>query len=215
SMAGTDRQAIPLANYVFDEDAFSPDWGAAYTGGGLIDERNIQAQSLAAGDSVYAGVAKVMEALTMGTVTDFWGDVPYSQAVGSVLTPQLDPQQQVFAEIQAQLDTAIVYLQCAGPTCGGPGPNDLFFGADTLPVQRAKWIALAHTLKARYFMHVAPMDASAYASALAEAQQGISSPDGNLTSYQSADPNEWNLWYQYMVVQRSGYISAGAYLVNL
>jgi hypothetical protein len=215
SMAGTDRQAIPLANYSFDEDAFSADWGAAYTGGGLIDERNIQAQSLAAGDSVYAGVAKVMEALTMGTVADFWGDVPYSQAVGSVLTPQVDPQQQVFAEIQAQLDTAIVYLQCAGPTCGGPGPNDLFFGADTLPVQRAKWIALAHTLKARYFMHVTPMDASGYASALSEAQQGISSPDGNLTSYQSADPNEWNLWYQFMVVQRSGYISAGGYLVNL
>jgi hypothetical protein len=210
SMAGTDRQAVPLANYVFDEDAFSADWGAAYTGGGLIDERNIQAQELAAGDSVYVGVAKVLEALTMGTVTDFWGDIPYSQAVGSALTPQLDPQQQVYAEIQAQLDTAVLYLQCTSATCAGPGPNDLFYGGDA-----SKWLALAHTLKARYFMHVTTQDPTAYASALSEAQQGISSPDGDLKSYQSSDPNEWNLWYQYMVVQRSGYIGAGAYLVNL
>src|SRR6185312_15001945 len=67
SMAGTDRQYIPLANYSFDEDAFSGDWSAVYTGGGLIDERAIQAQKAADGDSIYVGIAKVMEALTVGT----------------------------------------------------------------------------------------------------------------------------------------------------
>ena len=210
SMAGTDRQYIPLANYVFDEDAFSSDWSNLYTGGGLIDERAIQAQELAAGDSVYVGVAKVMEALTMGTAADVWGDIPYREAVSSVLQPHLDPQQQVYADIQAQLDTAIVDLQCTGPTCAGPGPNDLWYGGDP-----SKWLALAHTLKARYFMHVSTQDGTAYASAISEAQQGISSPDGDFVSYQSTNPNEWNLWYQFIVIQRSGYIGAGANLVNM
>lgn len=215
SMAGTDRQAIPLANYVFDEDAFSADWSSVYTGGGLIDIRTIQSQALAAGDTTFAGIAKVMEALTIGTAADVWGDIPYREAVGTSLTPILDPQQQVFQDIQAQLDTAIAWIPCAAATCAGPGPNDLFYGANSLTVEKADWVALAHTLKARYFMHVTPQDPSAYASALAEAQQGISSPAGDFKSYQSTNPNEWNLWYQFMVIQRSGYISAGEYLVNL
>ncbi|HKV51192.1 MAG TPA: SusD/RagB family nutrient-binding outer membrane lipoprotein [Gemmatimonadaceae bacterium] len=210
SMAGTDRQYIPLANYVFDEDAFSGDWSSAYTGGGLIDERTIQQQALAAGDTTYAGIAKVMEALTMGTVADVWGDVPYSQAVSSVLEPALDPQQTVFQEVQAQLDTAIAYIPCASPSCAGPGPNDLFYGGD-----KTKWLALAHTLKARYFMHVTPNDPTGYASALAEAQQGIADTSGDMKSYQSTNPNEWNLWYQFIAIQRSGYIGAGARLVNI
>ncbi|HEY8310030.1 MAG TPA: hypothetical protein VIG47_05705, partial [Gemmatimonadaceae bacterium] len=36
---GSDRQYVPYANYVYDEDAFSADWTSAYTGGGLIDMR--------------------------------------------------------------------------------------------------------------------------------------------------------------------------------
>lgn len=210
SMAGTDRQAVPLANYVFDEDAFSPDWTSVYAGGGLIDERNIETQELAVGDSLYVGIAKVMEALTMGTAADVWGDVPYREAVGSALEPHLDPQQQVYADIQAQLDTAVAFLQCTSATCAGPGSNDLWYGGDA-----SKWLALAHTLKARYFLHTATQDPSALASALSEAQQGISSPDGDFKSYQSTNPNEWNLWYQFMVIQRSGYIGAGGFGVNL
>lgn len=210
SMAGTDRQYIPLANYTFDEDAFSGDWSSVYTGGGLIDIRAIQAQKLADGDTAYVGVAKVMEALTMGTAADVWGDIPYREAVSSVLTPHLDPQQQVFSDIQAQLDTAIVYLQCHAATCAGPGPNDLFYGGDL-----TKWLALAHTLKARYYMHVTTQDPGAYATALAQADSGIADTSGNFTSYQSTSPTEQNLWYQFMVLQRSGYMSDGANLVDM
>lgn len=210
SMAGTDRQYIPLANYTFDEDAFSGDWSNVYTGGGLIDLRAIQAQKLADGDTAYVGVAKVMEALMIGTAADVWGDIPYREAVGDALTPHLDPQQQVYSDVQAQLDTAIVYLHCAAPTCAGPGPNDLFYNGNL-----AKWIALAHTLKARFYMHVTTQDPSAYASALAQADSGIADTTGNFVSYQSTAPTEQNLWYQFMVLQRSGYMSDGATLVDM
>jgi hypothetical protein len=211
SMSGTQRQYSVLDLYQFDEDAFSPDWNLTYTGGGLIDIRSLESQALAVGDTLYAGIGYVLEALTVGTAADVWGDIPYSQAVSdSILTPQLDPQQQVYATIQAKLDTASAFLQCAASTCVGPGSIDLWYGGDP-----ALWSGLAHTLKARYYMHVAEQDPSAYALALAQTDSGIADPTGVLRSYQSQDPNEWNLWYQFMVIQRSGYTGAGQFMVNL
>ena len=211
SMAGTQRQFSLLDLYQFDEDAFSDDWTEAYTGGGLIDMRTLQAQALEAGDTLYSGIGKVIEAFTVGTTADIWGDIPYSEAViDSILQPKLDPQLDVYNAIQAKLDTAITFLQCAGPTCFGPGDVDLWYAGD--PV---KWTELAHTLKARFYMHVAEVDPGAYALALAQTDSGISTPDNDLRSFQSTDPNEWNLWYQFMVIQRSGYTGAGEFMVNL
>jgi hypothetical protein len=211
SMAGTQRQYSVLDLYQFDEDAFSADWNLSYTGGGLIDIRSLQSQALEVGDTLYAGIGYVLEALDVGTVADVWGDIPYSQAVtDSIPAPMLDPQQQVYATIQAKLDTAITFLQCTGSLCLGPGSIDLWYGGDA-----AKWSALAHTLKARYYMHVAEQDPSAYALALAHTDSGIADTTGDLLSFQSQDPNEWNLWYQFMVIQRSGYTGAGQFMVNL
>ena len=211
SMAGTQRQYSILDNYQFDQDAFSPDWSLTYTGGGLIDIRSLESQALEVGDTLYAGMGYVLEALTVGTAADVWGDIPYSQAVSdSIVTPALDPQQEVYAAIQAKLDTAVAFLQCASPTCVGPDGVDLFYGGDPAP-----WLELAHTLKARFYMHTAEQDPGAYALALAQTDSGISTPDNDLRSYHSTDPNEWNLWYQFMVIQRSGYTGAGAFMVNL
>ena len=211
SMSGTQRQYSVLDLYQFDEDAFSADWNLSYTGGGLIDIRAMQSQSLEVGDTLYAGIGYVLEALAVGTVADVWGDIPYSQAANdSILTPELDPQQQVYATIQSKLDTAIAFLQCTGSLCLGPGAIDLWYAGDA-----AKWSGLAHTLKARYYMHVAEQDPSAYALALAQTDSGIADATGDLVSFQSQDPNEWNLWYQFMVIQRSGYTGAGQFMVNL
>jgi len=210
-MGGTDRQYLSYGLYQYDEDAFSADWTGIYTGGGLADIRSLEVQSLAAGDSVFAGIGLTIEGLTMGTAADVWGDVPYSQAVDSTITtPALDPQQTVYATVQAKLDTAILYLACTGVTCVGPGTVDLWYGGDA-----AIWTELAHTLKARYYLHVAEVDPTAYALAAAQAAVGLSTPDHDLRTYHSTDPNEENIWYQFMVEQRSGYISAGEYLVNL
>jgi hypothetical protein len=210
-MAGVDRQYTLYGTYVYDEDAFSADWAQIYTGGGLIDERSLQQNALQAGDTLYAGIGMVWEALTVGTAADIWGDIPYSQAVSDVLRPKLDAQQDVYNAIQAKLDTAIAYLHCKAPTCVGPLGVDLIYGGND-----TAWIELAHTLKARYYMHVAPrLGNAAYDSALIHADSGISTPAHDFNSYQSGNSNEWNLWYQFIVVQRAGYMAAGANLVNL
>src|SRR5688572_16381310 len=206
--AGTDRQYRQLGLYVYGEDAYNGPFGQVYTGGGLPDLRNIQSLAAESDDQVYGGIGRVMEALTVGFAADVWGDVPYSQAVSDSTSPALDPQEQVYAAIQAKLDTAITMLTAGTGT--GPGDADLYYGGDD-----AKWLRLAHTLKARNFLHVAERRGnSAYQSALAEAQLGLRKGD-DLLSYQSENPNEQNSWYQFTVIQRSGYMSPGAFLVNL
>jgi len=207
---GSDRQYVPYANYVYDEDAFSPDWTSAYTGGGLIDMRTAEQQALTEGDSITAGIAYTLEALDIGETTTVWGDIPYSQAVSTVLQPALDPQQQVYAEVQAKLDTALTLLACTNALCVGPGAADLWANGDP-----TVWAPVAHTLKARYYLHTVLRDPTAAASAATQAALGIPDASHNLETYQSTNPNERNLFYQFMVLQRSGYMSAGGFLVDL
>lgn len=218
-LSGTDRQYFSLASYSVPEDFADGPWATTYQGGGLQDLRTIQQRADAAGDSVTAGIARVLEGLTIGTAADFWGDVPYSTALVPGKPATLDPQAQVYAAVQTVLSRAIAQL---GSNVGsGPGAADLFYGGSA-----ARWTAAAYTLKARYFLHTAErtgtaadgtpaFDAAAYTSALAAAQRGIATSAGDLRSYQSSNPNEQNLLYQFTVIARAGYLAPSDYFVNL
>ncbi len=206
-LAGVDRQYSSLDVYNVAEDDYSGQFDAFYVGGGLIDIRKLQVKVTELKDRRYLGIAKVIEAFNVGTAADIWGDIPYSEAVGTVATPKLDKQLDVYTAIQKVLDDAIVELNSGAGI--GPGSADLVYGGSS-----AKWLALAHTLKARYFMHVAEVDPSNYAKALAEAKQGISSKANDYTTYHSTTPTEWNLWYQFQF-DRDSYMRAGKFLVDL
>ncbi|HEY0776606.1 MAG TPA: SusD/RagB family nutrient-binding outer membrane lipoprotein [Gemmatirosa sp.] len=206
-MAGTGRQWLTYDGpYIIDENSFGS-FSQFYTGGGLIDIRTIQAKAKAANDRLYLGIGEVWEALVMGYVADWWGDIPYRQASNpSIATPALDPQQQVYADLQKLLDAAVADLQAGGT---GPHGYDLIYNGDA-----AKWTALAHTLKARLYLHVAERDPAAYASALAQAQLGIADASGDFRTYQSSTVGEENQWFQF-ARGRGTDISAGSFLVNL
>jgi hypothetical protein len=202
-IAGTGRQWAQYDNgYSFDENTFP--WDGFYTGGGLIDIRKVEAAVDA--DKVYLGVAQVWEALTVATIADLWGDMPYSQALGASQTPTLDKQLDVYAAVQTLLDKAIANLGGAGT---GPGSSDLIYGGD-----KNKWLKAAYTLKARYYMHTAEVDASSYAKALTAAQAGIASPSGDFTSYQSGSIGEQGHWYQFRI-GRGTDIGIGKVLVDM
>jgi hypothetical protein len=132
----------------------------------------------------------------MGYTADVWGDIPYSQAVDYVNfpTPELDAQQDVYAAVQTLLSTAITNMGGAG---AGPGAADLVYGGDMV-----KWKALAHTLKARFYMHTAEqLGAPAYTSALAEAANGVGEAAGSAdyTAYHNGSIQlSANLWWQFM-----------------
>lgn len=201
--AGLDRQFVALEKFDYGEDNFDGAWSTIYTGGGLIDLRAIESRADASGDATTAGIARVMEAMYLGLAADLWGDVPLTSALKPGVAATLTPQAEVYAAVQAKLDTAISLLgQNKGP---GPGSADLYYGGNT-----GRWSRAAHSLKARYYLHV-----SNYARALAEAKLGFTSPADDMRAFSSENTNEQNLWYQFTEIQRSGYIGPNAYFVNL
>jgi hypothetical protein len=205
-MAGTDRQYIQLALYSITEDDFSDEWNDVYGGGGLRDLRQIQALATEANDNVYRGIAEVWEAFIIGMATSMWGDIPYSAAADTADQPTLDPQAQVYDSVQAVLDRAIVDLTSAQGA--GPGQTDLVYGGDP-----QSWLQLAHTLKARFYLHGAETDQGNYALALAEAQQGIADSTGDFKTLHSEAATEANIWHQFLR-DRDSYIRAGKTLVD-
>src|SRR5438445_117605 len=183
------------AHYTVNEFSWDGNWFQVYTGGGLIDLRKIEATERAAGDSVFLGIAKIWEAFDMGVAADLWGNVPYSEAIGSNATPALDAQAAVYAAVQSLLTEAITEL-----TSGkGPGPlgADLVYQCDTTTAKRARWIAAAHTLKARFLLHTIEANpgtkATIYGNAITEANAGIANPAGDLRAFHSTATSERNI----------------------
>jgi len=209
--AGTRLQYNSLGIYIVGDDDYFIPWTQLYGPGGLLDIRKLQVQALSSGDSAYAGVAEVLEAWFMGLTTDVWGDIPYSQAADSTFpTPVLDPQEQVYAALQSKLDLAIASMNATNPGVNLPADEDLVYAGDL-----AKWTALAHTLKARYYLHtVERVGPTAYTAALTEAASGIASPDGDYLAYHSSASTESNVYFQFNT-QWNDYLSAGKALLDL
>jgi len=183
--------------YFFNEGsnigANSGDWILVYDGGGLVDIKQIETDAVASGDSSYLGVTKIWEALTIGTASDMWGNIPYSEAVSGNKTPVLDNRFVILGNLQTVLTQAIAEL--TNGAGAGPGVADLVFQGD-----RANWIRAAWTLKARYFMHTAEsLGVPAYTAAIAAATNGINDPSGasDLASFHSTATSERNMWAQF------------------
>lgn len=205
-MAGTDRQFSSMDQYVFTENDVSAQYVDIFGGGGMVDMR--KARRLAVDDNRpgYLGILKLYEAYFVGMAASIFGDVSYSEAVDpDIAEPKLDNQADVYAAVQQLLTSAISDMTTGG---GQPVQADFAYGGDL-----SKWIALAHTLKARFYLHWAEADVANYGAALAEAQQGILASSGDFVAQHSTASTENNLWYQFMR-DREGYISAGEYGVN-
>jgi hypothetical protein len=225
-IAGIGRQQIGFDRYKIDASQSGIDsyWTGVYGssrsltgGGGLLDIRKMEQLARAVGDSLYIGIGKVYEALVMGTAADMWGDIPYREAADSNNeTPAFDPQLQVYADLQAQLDSAItVYLPASGPTNLGP-PQDnaeLIYQGRDAETLRATYLEVAHSLKARLYMHTAEVDPTSYAKALAEVPLGISDPANDFNWFADATPQGNNIWWQFQASR--GDIGPGAAMIEL
>ena len=202
-LAGVARQAAQLDAYV----AFAADWGGIYGAGGLLDIRKMEQLARRVNDSLYIGQAKVYEAIDVGLAADIWGDIPYRGAADSNQPqPHYDPQLQVYGDIQAQLDSAIdVFLTATGPSNvgGALDGSELVYAGRSSDGLRDVYTAVARSLKARFFMHVAAASvagvsgapAAAYDSALKYATAGIRSPaDDMLWFHDASGANLWWWW---------------------
>ena len=225
-IAGNSRQQIGFDLYQMDQVTIDPHFYSVYGssvavqgGGGLLDLHKMQQFARAVNDSIYIGIAKVYEALVIGNAASIWGDIPYREAADSTNdAPAFDPQLQVYADVIAQLDSAILFLAAtpSAPNVGPSGDNaELIYtdrGANTAALA-AVYTQVAHSLKARYYMHQAEVNPANYALALAEVPLGINSTANDMLWYHDQSPGGANVWWQFMGAR--GDIAPGAALIEI
>lgn len=147
------------------------------------------------GKTNYSGIAKILTAYCLGTATDLWGDIPYAQAFNGTdnLTPVYDSQQSIYTQMQALLDDGIADINKNGSVT--PGGDDYYYNGDM-----SKWLKLAYTLKARYYMHLtkAPgMTAASQAQlALTALQNAMTSNDDDMKMPYTGAAGGENPWQQ-------------------
>lgn len=195
-LEGVDRQPYGIYNYTFLRSDVDDPWDNLYRA--LLSSRDVI--TLANTSSpYYSGIAKVISAFALGSLTSHWGDVPYSEAIKGDLgniQPKFDNQQDVYTTIQILLDEAIVELGAPSSVLA-PSIDDVIYGGDL-----GKWIAAAQALKARYYLQTAKKDASGYTKAL-----DIINSNGLLTTstsfsdfkltYSGASALNQAPWYQW------------------
>jgi hypothetical protein len=158
------------------------------------------------GNEKTIGLVKVLRAMAYGYMTSVYGDIPLAEANSypEIQNPQYESQANVYAQVQTLLDEAIVALGGEG---GIAPTSDIFFGGDT-----DAWIEVAYSLKARYYLHTGDN-----AAAITAADNGVSSSAGDLlTVHGNAVSAAQNSWYDFLVIQRQGYLTAyDSYLADI
>ncbi|MBR9922800.1 MAG: SusD/RagB family nutrient-binding outer membrane lipoprotein [Bacteroidetes bacterium] len=163
----------------------------------------------------YGGIAKIMTAMTLATLVDVNGDVPYSAALNSDdnndgLKASYDDASGLYGTIQTLLDEGIADCSAATSTLS-PASNggDLVFGGDM-----AKWVAAANTLKARYYIRLSEIDGDAYSNALDAIDAGaIAANDGDAVVPFGLSQTAANPWYQFET--QRGDVVMGGFFIDL
>ncbi len=151
-------------------------------------------QAEAAHHNQYAAIGKALYAYNLAVATDFWNDIPYSQANNLAFTkPKYDSQESIYHAVQSLLDSALYYVNQPASVIA-PSTDDFIYGGDM-----GKWKRFIYTLKARYYLRLtkAP-DRTPVAqadSALAALQNGFGTNSDNATIIYAGSANDQNPWY--------------------
>jgi len=166
-------------------------WLNAYDG--LADIRNIKRKALASENWNYYLISTVLETYLSQMLTDWYGDIPYSEANDRLIfQPHFDDAQDVYDALVRDLDDALGrnFSTFVGDV---PGVDDLVFGGD-MP----SWVKFANTLKLKIFLRqteARPAVAQAGITALLNSNAPLLDIDASLTGFVDA-PNLSNPLYE-------------------
>jgi len=120
-------------------------------------------------------VANILQSYIFWTVTDRWGDMPYSQALKgvSVLNPKYDPQEEIYKGILGQLKAAIDGFDTNKPVVVG----DIIYNGDI-----TKWRKLANSLRMLISLRMSKRYPGVTEYAANEFRDAFESSYGHITS---------------------------------
>lgn len=146
---------------------------------------------------------EIMEIYTWYYLVTTFGDVPYSQALKTTITPQYDDAATVYKDLLKRLDVAIADLDVAYPSFGGA---DRIYDGNV-----AKWIKFANTLKLKMGITIADYDSQLARSTVQTAVQAgvFTSNDDNADyQYDSNAPNTNPVWVDLVQSGRQDFVAA-------
>jgi len=127
------------------------DWNGYYDM--LRNNQFLYDRAVALDYKFHQGVALTMRGFIFGTITDLWGDAPYSQALrgdesDEFLTPAYDSQETIYKGVIEDLKAASALL-ASGDNTGYLTGYDIYYSGNA-----QKWQQFANTLLLRYYMRL-------------------------------------------------------------
>lgn len=217
-VAGSNGDAASFDNYSTAASYFNATWGNLYVG--VLDEYKIVQQTATAQSlPYYRGIARILSAYGYATLTDIFGNIPYTQSLygNDVTNPTYDSQESIYTALQTQLDSAITDLSQPGSANLGavPSSDDVIFSGNI-----SKWLATAWTLKARYALHQSKLNPTTAAQQVLSylyngtTWRGIASYSNDAQVTFGSSATNANPYYQQNSY-RPGWIGLGKSFVNL
>lgn len=186
---GVQRQSNGEANYIVSATDVDDLWRRLYYQT-MMDATRLIQKAEEQSSPHYSGVAKVCLSLSLGTLTNLFGDIPYSDAFKgneAVLTPEFDTQQQIYEAIDNLLEEAITEL--------GSTTNVIALKGDIIyNNSKTSWIKAANALRARYALNTGD-----YAAALGYVASSFASTDKFVMNFGSSN-SEAGPIYQFATV---------------
>lgn len=134
--------------------------------------------------------ARILRAFSVARITDFYGNVPYSEAnqgISGIFFPKYDTQDVIYADLLKELDEASAALSPSNPDEGFKAADIIYDGDIT------KWKKWGYSLMLRLAMRISNVDAAKAATYVSKAAAGgvFTSNDDNVWVPMSDGPNEW------------------------
>lgn len=190
------NQYNTTVNYSLNQDSYNAFWTNAYANT-LPDLKIMLSLAEEKGAWNYWVIGKILTAYNYHMLTDFYGDIPFTEAVNAAEYPSPkydDSKTVVYPGIIAILDEAIAKATDAK---GGSNPTistgDYFFGGNI-----DKWIAFAKSLKLKLYMRDFEANRAQIASLISAG--GLLAEDCAFTAFEDAT-NKGNPLYEYNIRQ--------------
>lgn len=177
-------------------------WGTAYSS--ILNDANTLMQ-LSIPDKTkpneryarHMGITRIIQAYTLVTLVDMFGDVPFSEAFqgDANFNPALDNSAAIYTKALELLDSAKIDLTTNTTTSAPPGyqspiaPDifDMYYGngASAATTTFTKWVRLANSLKLKIYLNLRLTDATAAAAGI-NAILADNTATGGLIGYTTA-----------------------------
>ncbi|NCI51517.1 SusD/RagB family nutrient-binding outer membrane lipoprotein [Sediminibacterium roseum] len=164
------------------------------------------------GNANQIGIARILKAYIFWTITDRWGDIPYSEALKGSGLPKYDKQQDIYVDLVKELKEGALQLDDAS----APFKGDIimnYAGTGTAAATNAKWRKFANSVRLLIALRTSKVYPTAGQWAATEFNAALTATGGLMT--ENTDnviqtyPNTTfaNPWY-------TTYVAAGARFDN-